>query len=66
MIKPILKIEVPNQLTMEQFDKANEMLNLNTELKNEYHIVFIYGMTTDYTSVEIITASDISIHKPEN
>jgi hypothetical protein len=65
MIKPILKIEVPNQLTMEQFDKANEMLKLNTELTKEYHIIFIHG-TSEFTSIEIITASDISIHLQKN
>jgi hypothetical protein len=63
MIKPILKIEVPLNMEMEQFDRVYQMLNLNTELKNEYHIVFICG-TSEFTSVEIITASDISIHKP--
>jgi hypothetical protein len=63
MIKPILKIEIPSTVSREDWLHAEEMLSKKSDLQAEYHVLLLYS-PTEYTSVEIITASDISIHKP--
>jgi hypothetical protein len=64
MIKPILKIELPFS-NQEQADKQIEYLDKHNAIMENYHILVIFS-PNEYVSVEIITASDISIHKPEN
>ena len=61
MIKPILKIEMPNTVDESGAKDILEGLK-NTDVTKEYHVIVVRG-NQDYVSVEIITASDISIHK---
>lgn len=62
MIKPILKIELPNGVSKDEFQEVNADLKKSTAAE-EYHIIIIVG-DSDYVKIEIITAPDASIHKP--
>lgn len=60
-MKPILKIETPSNFPPEELHTMTESLK-NTDVAKEYHIIAVIG-TTDYYNFEIITASDIGLHK---
>lgn len=59
-MRPILKIELPKGTTQEHFDKVWEKL-CESSATFDYHVIVLYG-STEFSNVEIITASDISLH----
>lgn len=62
MIKPILKIELPKGTPIEDIDLVNTTIK-ELKISDEYHVIVING-GSEYINIEIITASDVSIHKP--
>lgn len=60
-MKPILKIEMPKEANEDDLRGMSESLK-GAEVAKEYHVIVVKGQS-DYISFEIITASDIGLHK---
>lgn len=60
MIKPILKIELPNEIPVEDREAMAKSLE-NSPITEQYHVLIIYSPTS-HVVMEIITASDINLH----
>lgn len=64
MVKPILKIELPNGANAKDIEEISSQVD-KLSVSTEYHIIVCVDQSEDF-HLEIITASDIKLHQNGN